>query len=90
MGMFFILRSLAQVGACPKDKKNPPREPLEILLLDHHLRRSASLFKPSQRPNLYQVEVHLRLQEHSIVKQTPRTYSDSIFDDPHMDRKIIL
>jgi len=55
MGMFFILGTMAQVGACPKEKENPPREPLDVLLLGHHLRRSASSFKPSQRLNPYQV-----------------------------------
>jgi len=41
MGMFFILGTLAQVGAHPKEKVKPPRETLDILLLGHHLRRSA-------------------------------------------------
>jgi hypothetical protein len=61
MSLFFILGTLAQVEACPKEKKNPPREPLEILILGHHLRRSARSSKPSQRPNPYQVRVYLGL-----------------------------
>jgi hypothetical protein len=69
-------------------KYNPPREPLDVLLLGHHLRRSSSLFKPRERPNPYQVRVHLDLQKQSIRKQTPRTYPDSILNDPHMDGKI--
>jgi len=89
MGMFFILGTLAQVKACSKEKKNPQREPLDVLLLGHDLRRSASSFKPSQRPNSYQVRVYLGLQKQYIVKRTPRTHPDSVFDDQHMDGKII-
>jgi hypothetical protein len=51
MDMFFILGTLTQVGAHPKEKEKPPREPLDVLLLVHHLRRSLRSFKPSQRPN---------------------------------------
>jgi hypothetical protein len=45
---------------------------------------------PSQvGPNPCQVRVHLGLQEQSVVKRMPRSHTDSIFDDPHMDGKII-
>jgi hypothetical protein len=87
--MFFILWTLAQVGAHPKEKKKPPREPSDVLLLGHHLKRSARSFMPSQRPNPYHVRVHLILQDHHVVKRMPRTQPDFVFDDPHMDGKII-
>jgi len=89
MDMFFILGTLAQVKACPIEKGNPQREPLDVLLLGHHLRWSARSFKPSQRPDPYQVRVYLGLQDQHAVKWTPRTHPDSIFDDPHIDEKII-
>jgi len=51
MGLLFILGTLAQVGAHPKDLENPPRKPLDVLLLGHHLRRPARTSKPSRRPS---------------------------------------
>jgi hypothetical protein len=51
MGLFFILGTLGQVGARPKDLENPPRKPLDVLLLGHHLRRPARMSKPSWRPS---------------------------------------
>jgi hypothetical protein len=63
--------------------------PKDTLLLGHHLRSQVRASKPSWRPNPYQVRVHLGLQDQSIVKQTHRTYMDSVFDDPYMDGKII-
>jgi hypothetical protein len=41
MDMFFILGTLAQVVAHPKEKEKLPREPLDVLLLVHHLKRLA-------------------------------------------------
>jgi len=87
MDMFFILGTLAQVGAHSKVKEKPLTELLDVLLLGHHLKRSARSLKP--RPNPYQVRVHLGLQDQHAVKRTPRTRSDFVFDDPHMDGKII-
>jgi hypothetical protein len=51
MGLLFILGTLAQVGAHPKDLENPSRKPLNILLLGHHLRRLARTSKPNRRPS---------------------------------------
>jgi len=51
MGLLFILGTLAQVGAHPKDLENPPRKPLDVLLLGHHLRRPTRMSKPSRRPS---------------------------------------
>jgi hypothetical protein len=51
MGLLFILGTLAQVGAHPKDLKNPSRKPLDVLLLDHHLRKPPWASKPNRRPN---------------------------------------
>jgi len=90
MDMFFIFEPLAQVGGCSKEKENPSREPLDVLLLGHHLRRSARLSKPSERPYPYQVRVHLGLHDQHAVKRISRTHPDFVFDDPHMDGKIIL
>jgi len=39
MDMIFILRTLAQVGAHPKEKEKPQKEPLDVLLLGHHLKK---------------------------------------------------
>jgi hypothetical protein len=36
-----------------------------------------------------QVRVYLRIQEQHRVKSTPRVHTDSVFNDPHMDGKII-
>jgi hypothetical protein len=63
--------------------------PKDVLLLGHHLRSQARAPKPSWRPNPYQVRVHLGFQDQSIVKWTLRTYPEFVFDDPHMDGKII-
>jgi len=89
MGLLFILGTLAQVGAHPKDLENPPRKPLDVLLLGHHLRRPARTSKPSQRPSPIRVRVCLGHQEYSAIKWTPRTHPNSVFDDPHMDGNII-
>jgi hypothetical protein len=51
VGLLFILGTLAQVGAHPKDLENPPRKPSDVLLLGHHLRRLARTSKPSRRPS---------------------------------------
>jgi hypothetical protein len=51
MGLLFILGTLVQVGAHPKDLENPPRKPLDVLLLGHHLRRPARTSNPSRRPS---------------------------------------
>jgi hypothetical protein len=64
--------------------------PKDILLLGHHLRSQVRAFKLSWRHNPYQVRVHLGLQDQSVVKWTSRTNPDSVFDDPHMDGKMIL
>jgi hypothetical protein len=61
----------------------------DVLLLGHHLRRQPMASKPSWRPNPCEVQFHLGLRERSILKQTPRTHPDFVFDDPHMDGKII-
>jgi hypothetical protein len=61
----------------------------DILHLGHHLRRQPRASKPSWRPNPCEVRVHLGLQEQSVVKQTPRSYTNAIFNDPYMDGKII-
>jgi hypothetical protein len=63
--------------------------PKDILLLGHHLRRLASMSKPSRRPSPIRVRVCLGLLDQSAIKRMLRTHPDSIFDDPHMDGKII-
>jgi hypothetical protein len=90
MGLLAILGTLAQVGTHPKEMDNPPRKPLNILLLGHHLRRPARTFKPSRRPSPIRVRVCFGLLDRSIIKWTPRTHPYFVFDDPHMDGKIIL
>jgi hypothetical protein len=52
MDLLFILGTLAQVGAHPKDLESPPRKPLDVLLIGHHLRRPARTSKLSQRLSL--------------------------------------
>jgi hypothetical protein len=61
--------------------------PKDVLLLGHHLRSQIRASKPSWRPNPYQVRVHLRLQDQSVVKWMPKTHP--VFYDPYMDGKII-
>jgi hypothetical protein len=89
MGLLAILGTLAQVGAHPKEMENPPRKPLDILLLGHHLRRPARTSKPSHRPSPIRAQVCFGLLDESAIKWTPRMHPYSIFDDPHMDGKII-
>jgi hypothetical protein len=61
----------------------------DVLHLDHHLRMQPRASKPSWRPNPCEVRVHLGIQEQFVVKQTPGSHTDSVFDDPYMDGKII-
>jgi hypothetical protein len=86
MGLLFILGTLAQLRAHPKDLENPPRKPLDVLLLGHHLRRPARTFKPSWRLSPIRVQVCFGFLDQSAIKRKPRTHTDSIFYDPHMDR----
>jgi hypothetical protein len=51
MGLLAIHGTLGQVGAHPKEMENSPRNPLDVLLLGHHLRRPAKMSKPSRRPS---------------------------------------
>jgi hypothetical protein len=90
MGLLVILRTLAQVGAHPKEMENPPRKTLDFLHLGHHLRRPARTSKPSRRPSLIRVRVCFGLLDQSAIKRTPRMHPYSVFDNPHMDGKIIL
>jgi hypothetical protein len=62
---------------------------LDVLLLGHHLRRQARTSKPSRRLSPTWVRVHLGLQDQHVVKWTSRSHTNSVFDDPHMDGKII-
>jgi hypothetical protein len=89
MGLLDILGTQAQVGACPKKMKNTKEMALYIHLLGHHLRRPARTSKPSQRPSPIRVRVCLGHQDQSTIKRMPRTHPNSVFDDPHMDGKII-
>jgi hypothetical protein len=57
IGLVAIFGTLAQVGAHPKEMENPPRKPLDVLLLGHHLRRPARTSKPSRRPSPIRVRV---------------------------------
>jgi hypothetical protein len=56
MGLLFILGTLAQVGAQPKNLENPPKKPLDVLLLGHYLRRPARTSKPSRRSVQFEFE----------------------------------
>jgi hypothetical protein len=67
MGLLFILGILAQVGARSKEMKNPPRKPLDVLLLGHLLRRPARTSK-SSRSSPTRVRVCLGLQDQSAIK----------------------
>jgi hypothetical protein len=90
IGLLFILGTLAQVGARTKEMDNSPRKSLDILLLGHLLRSPARASKPSWRPSPTRVRVCLSLQDQFAIKWTSRTHPDSVFDEPHMDGKIIL
>jgi hypothetical protein len=80
--------TLAQVGACPKYLVSTLNMYKDVLHLGRLLRRPAR--KSSWRPNPCQVCAHLEIQEQLAVKRTPRTHTDSVFNDPPMDGKIIL
>jgi hypothetical protein len=71
MGLLAILGTLAQVGAHPKEMENPPRNPLDILLLGHHLRRPARTSKPSQRLSPIRVRVYFGLLDQSVKNRRP-------------------
>jgi hypothetical protein len=89
MDLLAILGTLAQVGAHPKEMENPPRKPLDVLLLGHHLRRTARTSKPSRRPSPIRVRVCFGLLDQSAIKLTSRMHLGSVFDDTHMDGKIM-
>jgi hypothetical protein len=63
--------------------------PKDVLLLGHHLRRPARTSKPSRRPSAIRVRVCFGLLDQSAIKWMPKTYPDSVFDDPYMDGNII-
>ena len=88
VGLIFTLRTLAQDGPRPNEMKNTSEMPKYVLLPGHHIRRQARATKLSWRPNPCEVRVNLGLQEHFVVKQTPRSQTDSVFNDPHMDGKL--
>ena len=44
---------------------------------------------PRWRSKATQVRVWLRLQDQSALNWSPRTHPDSVFNDPHMDGKLI-
>jgi hypothetical protein len=56
IGLLFILGTLTQVGAHPKDLESPPRKPLDVLLLGHHLRRPARTSKQAGGPVQFEFE----------------------------------
>jgi hypothetical protein len=89
MGLLDILGTQTQFGACPKKMENTKEMALDVHLLGHHLRRPARTSKPSQRPSPIRVRVCLGHQDQSAIKRMPRTHPNSVFDDPHMDEKII-
>ena len=41
------------------------------------------------RPSPTEVVAHLGFQDQSALNWSPRTHLDSVFDDPHMDGKLI-
>jgi hypothetical protein len=61
----------------------------DVLHLGNHLRRQPRASKPSWRPSPIRVQVCFGLLNQSAIKRTPRMHSDSVFDDPYMDGKII-
>ena len=89
ISLLFILGTLAQVEARPKEIENSPRKPLDVLILGHLLRRAARASKPSRRPSPTRIRVCLGLQDQSAIKRTSRTHPDFVFYDPYLDGKII-
>jgi hypothetical protein len=88
-GLLFTLGTQTQVEARPKKIENTKEMPKDVLLLGHHLRRPARTSKPSRRPSPIRVRVCFGLLDQSAIKRTLRMHPDSVFDDPHMDGKII-
>ena len=59
----------------------------EGVLNEKEARSSSGLSHQGGGPN--QVRVHLVLQDQSALNWSHRTHPDSVFDDPHMDGKLI-
>ena len=51
--------------------------------------RLIRLESPRWMPKATQVRVCLGLQDQSALNWSPRTHTDFVFDDPHMDGKLI-
>ena len=59
----------------------------EVVLTEKEARSSSSLSHQGGGPN--QVRAHLGFQDQAIIKLVTRARSGSIFNDPHMDGKLI-
>jgi hypothetical protein len=89
IGLLFILGTLAQVRPHPQGLGEPTKEALGRPPPWPPPYRPARTSKPSRRPSPIWVRVFLGLQDQSVIKWTPRTHPDSVFNDPHMDGKIV-
>ena len=58
-------------------------------VLEERRRRPARMFNTSRKPSPTRVRVCLGLQGQSAIKWMPRVHLDSVFNDPHMDEKLI-
>jgi len=63
------------------------KEISEGVLTEKEARSSSGSSPQGGDPN--QVRVWLGLQDQSALNWSHRTYPDSVFDDPHMDGKLI-
>ena len=63
------------------------KEISEGVLSKKEARSSSGSSHQGGGPN--QVRVHLDFHDQSALNWSPRTHLDSVFDDPHMDGKII-
>ena len=59
----------------------------EVVLTEKGVRSSSSSSHQGEGPN--QVRALLGFQDQSIIKLITRARMDSVFDDPHMDGKLI-
>jgi hypothetical protein len=56
MGIFFNLGTLPQVKARPKEKENPQRDVLDVILLGHHIKGQQA------RSNQVRGPIHIKFE----------------------------
>jgi len=89
MGLLFTIGILAQVGACPKEIKNTQRKIADVLSLGHHLRGSAMLSTSKLEAQSKSSSSPSQALGAAFSKWTLSLHTNFVYNDPHMNRKII-